>query len=113
MPRLFVLIVLLGLSVIAVAPRAARACPLCAEGVAAPSSGSEEYDTDPVREARAYNNSIYLFVVTPYVLLATFAFFVHRGMKKNRAARLSAANSGNPVPAPSAASTDTSSSRPA
>jgi hypothetical protein len=62
--------------------------------VAAPSSGSEEYDTDPAREASAYNNSIYLMVATPYLLLGAFGFYVYRGLKKNEAARAAARGPG-------------------
>jgi hypothetical protein len=74
--------------------------------VAAASSGSEEYDTDPVREASAYNNSIYLMVGMPYLLLGAFGFYVYRGLEKNRAARAAAggpASEGPPCPLPSTA----------
>jgi len=74
--------------------------------VAAPSSGSEEYDTDPAREATAYNNSIYLMVGTPYLLLGAFGFYVYRGLKKNAAARAASAGPGTeglPCPLPSTA----------
>ena len=72
--------------------------------MAAPSSGSEECDTDPALEARAYNNSIYLMVGTPYLLLGAFGFYVYRGLQKNRAARAAAggpASEGPPCPPPS------------
>ena len=72
--------------------------------MAAASSGSEEYDTDPVREASAYNNSIYLMVGMPYLLLGAFGFYVYRGLKKNRAARAAARGpgpEGPPCPLPS------------
>jgi hypothetical protein len=49
--------------------------------VAAPSSGG---DDDPQREARAYNENIYLMVAAPYCLLGVFGFFVYRGFKKLR-----------------------------
>ncbi len=62
--------------------------------MAAASSGSEEYDTDPAREASAYNQSIYLMVGMPYLLLGAFGFYVYRGLKKNRAARAAAGGSG-------------------
>jgi hypothetical protein len=74
--------------------------------VAAPSSGSEEYDTDPAREASAYNNSIYLMVGTPYLLLGAFGFLVYRGVKKNRAVQQAAGGPGTegfPCPLPSTA----------
>jgi hypothetical protein len=43
------------------------------------SSGSE--DDDPLREARAYNNSIYLMLSVPYLLVGTFAIVIYRGIK--------------------------------
>ena len=43
------------------------------------SSGSE--DDDPLREARAYNNSIYLLVAMPYLLLGTIGLVVYRGFR--------------------------------
>ena len=73
--------------------------------MAAPSSGSEEYDTDPAREASAYNNSIYLMVSMPYLLLGAFGFYVYRGLKKNQAARAATSGPGTegyvPCPLPS------------
>jgi hypothetical protein len=50
--------------------------------VAAPGSG----DDDPQREARAYNENIYLMVAAPYALLAGFGFVIYRGCKKIHAA---------------------------
>ena len=44
-------------------------------------SGSEA--DDPLQEARAYNNSIYLMVGMPYLLLGTVGFLIYRGHKKN------------------------------
>jgi hypothetical protein len=77
--------------------------------VAAASSSLEEYeDTDPVREASAYNNCIYLMVGMPYLLLGAFGFYVYRGLKKNRAARAAAAGPGTEgfsCPLPSTAAT--------
>jgi hypothetical protein len=43
------------------------------------SSSSE--DDDPLREARAYNRSIYLMVAMPYLLLGTVGFLIYRGIK--------------------------------
>jgi hypothetical protein len=45
-------------------------------------AASGQEDDDPLRESRAYNQSIYLFVATPYVLLGAVGFLVYRGMKK-------------------------------
>jgi hypothetical protein len=44
------------------------------------SSSSE--DDDPLREARAYNNSIYLMLSMPYLLLGIIGFKVYRICKK-------------------------------
>ena len=44
-------------------------------------SGSE--DDDPLQEARAYNQSIYFMVVTPYLLLGTIGFLVYRGYRSS------------------------------
>jgi len=63
-------------------------------------------DTDPVNEASAYNQSIYLMVGMPYLLLGAFSFYVYRGLKKNRAARAVAGGPGTeglPCPLPSTA----------
>ena len=35
-----------------------------------------------MRQARAYNQSIYLMVGMPYLLLATVGFLVYRGLRK-------------------------------
>jgi LPXTG-motif cell wall-anchored protein len=44
------------------------------------SSGAEE--SDQAREANAYNNSIYLMVGVPYVLLGGVGFMVYRSRRK-------------------------------
>jgi hypothetical protein len=46
----------------------------------AASSGQEDED-DPLREARAYNNCIYLFVAMPYLLLGGVSFLIYRKVK--------------------------------
>ena len=43
-------------------------------------SGQEDED-DPQREARAYNNCIYLFVSMPYLLLGGIGFLIYRKVK--------------------------------
>ena len=94
------LILLLGLWVLFLVPQIARACPSCAEAVPQ-SSGAEEEDL--VRLGRAYNNSIYLMVGTPYLLLGAFGFYVYRGLKKIQAARAAAGGPGTagfPCPLP-------------
>ncbi len=42
-------------------------------------SGSE--GDDPLQEARAYNQSIYLMVAMPYGLLGIISFLVYRGYR--------------------------------
>jgi hypothetical protein len=49
--------------------------------VAAP-SGQE--DDDPLREARGYNNSIYLMVGMPYLLLGSLGLMIYRGVRAAR-----------------------------
>jgi hypothetical protein len=44
-------------------------------------TSSSSGDEDPLREARAYNRSIYLMVAMPYLLLGTVGFLVYRGIK--------------------------------
>jgi hypothetical protein len=44
-------------------------------------SGAED-DEDPLKEARAYNNSILFMVTVPYVILGTGGFLVYRGLNR-------------------------------
>ncbi len=53
--------------------------------MAAP-SGSEEEQEDPMREAKGYNQSIYLMVGTPYLLLGGVGFLIYRSVKTGRKA---------------------------
>jgi len=46
----------------------------------AATSGSE--DDDPLRESKAYNQSIYLMLAVPYLLLGGFGWVVYRGLNK-------------------------------
>ncbi len=48
----------------------------------ASASGQEE--DDPLREAKAYNSSIYLMLAVPYLLLGGFGWFVYRGLKSTQ-----------------------------
>ena len=48
----------------------------------AAASGQEE--DDPLREAKAYNSSIYLMLAVPYLLLGGFGWFVYRGLKSTQ-----------------------------
>ena len=47
-------------------------------------SGAE--DQDQMREARAYNNSIYLMVGMPYLLLGGVGYAVRRALRRHAAA---------------------------
>jgi hypothetical protein len=48
----------------------------------ASASGQEE--DDPLREAKAYNSSIYLMLAVPYAILGGFGWFVYRGLKSTQ-----------------------------
>jgi hypothetical protein len=60
-------------------PRAASACPMCAEAVP-DTSGAEARDAEA--ESRAYNNSIYLMVAMPYLLLGGMGLMIYRGYRR-------------------------------
>jgi hypothetical protein len=42
-------------------------------------TASSSGDDDPLREARAYNDSIYLMAAAPYLLLGTIGLMIYRG----------------------------------
>jgi hypothetical protein len=72
------------------------------------SSGAE--DDDQYREARAYNNTIYLMVGMPYLLCAVLGFRIWRGLKQKALAEARAAlpedgRGEEPCPPPSTADT--------
>ena len=48
-------------------------------------SGAEEIDQ--MREAQAYNTSIYLMVGMPYLMLSVLGFVVYRGLRQHAAAQ--------------------------
>jgi methyl coenzyme M reductase gamma subunit len=77
--RRSILWLVFALVLAAACPRAARACPMCSEAVPA-TSGAEE--DDATREARAYNNSIYLMAGVPYLMLSGFSIWVYRGLRR-------------------------------
>jgi hypothetical protein len=78
MKRFTILLGTLALVAVLGAPWPVVACPACADAVAAQSSPDDE---DPLLESRAYNNSIYLFVSMPYLLLGALGFMVYRGFR--------------------------------
>jgi hypothetical protein len=65
-------------------PRTVQACPNCRDAVPQ-TSGAEE--DDQLREARAYNSSIYLMVAMPYLMLGALGFVIYRGIKQHAAAQ--------------------------
>ena len=81
-------------TILVIAPRAS-ACPNCQDAIV---SGSGKDDDDPLREARAYNRSIYLMVAVPYCTLGTLGLLVYRGyrtaLKKAMAEQQLAASAG-------------------
>jgi hypothetical protein len=83
MKNLCLLLGVLVLGLWLAAPPPVRACPNCREAVA--DSGD---DDDPQREARAYNESTYLFVSAPYLLLGAFGFMVYRASRQARGLHL-------------------------
>jgi predicted small secreted protein len=51
------------------------ACPNCKDAIA---NGTGEDGDDPLREARAYNNSIYFMLAVPYSILGIGGFVFYR-----------------------------------
>src|SRR5579883_702194 len=84
----------IALLVAAAAPRVARACPLCADAATAGSGADED---DALREARAYNNSIYLMAGMPYLMLGGVGYWVYRGLRRHNALTSAPAD---PAPSP-------------
>jgi hypothetical protein len=78
-------------------PRAVRACPLCAEAATAGSGADED---DALREAHAYNDSIYLMAGMPYLMLGGVGFWVYRSIRRHNAITLP---SEAPAPSPESA----------
>lgn len=59
----------------------ASACPNCKDAVA----NGEAGDDDPLREARAYNYSIYFMLAVPYTILGTAGFLAYRHYRTTHA----------------------------
>jgi hypothetical protein len=74
------LAVILVCGLLLAVPTCTFACPYCKDAIAA-SDGEEE--PSAANLPAAYNNSIYLMVGMPYLLLGVFGFLVYRGLKKN------------------------------
>jgi hypothetical protein len=64
------------LAAVLAAPAVAPACPNCKEAITA--AGDEAGDDDPLREARAYNRSVYFMIAVPYSLLGGFGLVSYR-----------------------------------
>jgi hypothetical protein len=65
----------LAAALVAAAP--ARACPMCKESAA----DAIEDNEDPLREARAYNQSIYLMLAVPYTIVGVFGVYCYRHLR--------------------------------
>jgi hypothetical protein len=78
MRRHMLLLVLLTGALFAL-PRSLSACPSCADAVPLSNDGPED---DELRIGRAYNQSIYLMVAMPYLLLGGVGFLVYRGLRQ-------------------------------
>jgi hypothetical protein len=63
-------------------------------------SGSEA--EDQAREARAYNQSIYLMVGMPYLLLGTVGYLVYRGLKQKALLEQNSVSAAGPPLSPGA-----------
>jgi hypothetical protein len=75
----FLPLLVLALMLIALGTGTARACPMCSEAVPATSGADED---DAMREARAYNNSVYLMAGMPYLMLGGLSIWVYRGIRR-------------------------------
>jgi hypothetical protein len=58
----------------------AGACPLCKEAI--DNASKDDPQDDPFREARAWNQSIYLMVGMPYFLLGSLGLLIYREYRK-------------------------------
>ncbi|MFO0866640.1 MAG: hypothetical protein U0744_18705 [Gemmataceae bacterium] len=74
------LFLILGITLSIAEP--ARACPLCKDAISTP-DGTE--DEDPTALPKAYNRSIMLMLIVPYMSLMGVGYLIYRGVKKNAA----------------------------
>jgi hypothetical protein len=56
----------------------APACPNCKEAA----SAAIDEGGDPLREARAYNHSIYFMLAVPYTIAGVFGVYVYRHLRR-------------------------------
>lgn len=90
------LLLILGLTFAAAQP--ASACPLCKDAISTPDGSVDE---DVTALPNAYNRSIMLMLIVPYVSLFGVGYLIYRGVKKNAAyleqmRQLAAETSANP-----------------
>lgn len=70
--------------------RIASACPSC-QAALENLSETEDYDEEAEKQrnlSAAFNNSIYVMISVPYVLMGIFGFLVYRGIRKHDAKQL-------------------------
>lgn len=79
MKRLILLGGILTLVVLLGRVEPVAACPLCKEAI---ENADDESGNDPLREARAWNHSIYLMVSMPYLLLGGLGLMIYREHRK-------------------------------
>jgi len=63
-----------------------NACPLCKDGIPEADDGTESAH-DPDRLSRAYNISIYVLLVMPYVLGGSLGIWIYRNYRKRESDR--------------------------
>jgi hypothetical protein len=85
---------LLTLAIVLAVSPPLSACPSCRDAV--PSTSDAEED-EQLREARAYNYSIYLMVGMPYLLLGLVGFGIYRGLRCKQAREKTAHGNGTLV----------------
>ena len=71
----------LAVALLLAMPITASACPLCREGVPEAGEGTEG-DHDPTRLARAYNYTIYAFLLMPPMLMSGVGLLIYRSYRK-------------------------------
>ena len=62
------------------------ACPLCKDAAesALDSSAEQNFNDDPLSEARAYNRSIYMMIGVPYTIFAVGGVYCYRHLRDRR-----------------------------
>jgi hypothetical protein len=78
MKRLHFALSCLAVGTVLTVVRPAPACPSCQDAVV---NSTGKADDDPMREARAYNQSIYLMVSVPYATLGLLGLLIYRGYR--------------------------------